>query len=716
MTAAFVSPAPLELPGLRQELRIEPGAPQVNGAPCWTIFDPIRHSFFQIGRIEFLIFSRWADGNLAGATDDLARDGLTGPAAEAAVAKVVDFSVSNQLTTRPLGDSVTSFSSQKAAQKKEWWRWMVDNYLFFRIPLVRPSRFLERTIDRVAPLWTAKALWLFVALALLGLFLVARQWDAFIASFLYFFSLEGMLAYAVGLSFVKVIHELGHAYTATRYGCRVPSMGVSFLVMFPVLYTDTTGAWRLRSRRQRLAIDCAGVTAELMVATLSTLAWVVLSEGPVRSIMFVLATSSWIMSLAVNLNPFMRFDGYYVLADLLGVANLQPRSFALGRWRMRELLFAFGDPPPEVVPLRLRQGLVVYAWFTWVYRLVLFIGIALLVYHLFFKLLGIILFLVEMVVFVARPMWMEMREWYRRRDAILATSRGRRWLWILGGGFVLSCLPLDRHISAPAVLAPIHAAAIVAGDPAQIERVVVRNGQRVKAGDLIAELRAPDVEAFRGQRSVRMSQLEAQLSRAPSDARDLSNREVLERELATERAAAQGADRRRERLVLRAAVDGIVTDIMPDIHAGRWLGGAETVARIVSPGAYDVQAFIGEDDIWRLEDGATGRFVPDDPVRASRRAKLVEKGAAALQYLDQPILASTNGGPIAVNEEQGKGLKTRDAWYRARFLVPVETASGKSIIQPETGTIIVTTSGTSLLGSLIRRVMQTVRQESSLES
>jgi putative peptide zinc metalloprotease protein len=714
MTDFAIDPTEIRIPDLRQELRIEPGAPLSTGAPSWTLFDPVRHMFFQLGKIEFRIFSRWARGSFAGISDELAEEGLIGEEADIAVSRVVDFSLANQLTIAPMGDAVATFTRQRTAQKKEWWRWMVDNYLFFRLPLVRPALFLERTIDRVAPLWSVQALWFFAVLALLGLFLVSRQWDVFLASFLYFFSWDGLVAYALGLSVVKIIHELGHAYTATRFGCRVPSMGVSFLVMFPVLYTDTTGAWRLRSRKQRLAIDCAGVTAELMVASISTLAWVFLPEGPLRSVFFVLATSSWVMSLGVNLNPFMRFDGYYVLADLLGVANLQPRAFALGRWRMRELLFDLQDAPPEQIPDRLRRGMIVYAWLTWVYRLVLFIGIALLVYHMFFKLLGIILFAVEMTVFVMRPLWTEMQAWYARRGDILGSKRGRRWPYILGILFILACLPLDRHISASAVLAPIDAAALVSGDPARIEKLLVRNGQHVKAGTIIAELSAPEIEAYSGQRQVRIAQLEAQLARGVSDELDLANRSVLERELATEQAASQGADRRRARLLLKAPVDGVVADIMPDIHSGRWLSGSETVARIVTPGRYDIQAYVGEDDTWRITPGARGKFVPDDLAQPSRAAKLVERAAAALQFLDQPMLASTNGGPIAVNQDANKRLRPRAAYYRIRFLAALDNDPSAVIVQPVPGKIIIDAPGVSLIGGLLRSITRILRRESSL--
>lgn len=713
MNAIALEPKQVRIPGLRQELRIEPGPPLVNGAPSWTLFDPVRHAFFQLGKIEFRIFSRWANDELEQVAGDLAQEGVEGEAADQALARIVDFSVTNQLTQSPIGDTVATFVQQRKAQKRAWWRWLVDNYLFFRIPLVRPSPFLERTLHIVAPLISMRAVWFFAGLALFAFYLVSRQWDAFLASFLYFFSWDGLIAYAFGLSAVKVIHELGHAYTATRYGCRVPSMGVSFLVMFPVLYTDTTSAWRLRSRRQRLAIDCAGVTAELMVATLATLAWVFVPDGGLRSTLFVLATSSWVMSLAVNLNPFMRFDGYYVLADFLGVSNLQPRGFALGRWKMRELLFDLGEAPPEVVPQRLERGMIVYAWLTWAYRLVLFIGIALLVYHMFFKMLGIILFVVEMAVFVVRPFWIEMKEWHARRDRIFK-GRGRWWPWIGGALLLLACLPIDRHVSAVAILAPMEAVPVVPGDPARIERIAVRNGQWVEAGTIIAELSAPEITAYRDQSETRIRQLEQQLARAPADERDLANRAVLERELATQKMAGSGAERRRARLILRAPNAGMIADLSPDMHAGRWLGGAETVARIISPDRFDIQAYIEEGDVWRVQPKAMARFIPDDLSHPSRPARLIETASTALEMLDQPMLASTNGGPIAVNEDSSKRLKARDALYRFRFVAPIDQRRSAAVIQPVPGKLLIDAEGTSLIGGLLRSITRIWRSESSL--
>ena len=154
------------------------------------------------------------------------------------------------------------------------------------------------------------------------------------------------------------------------------------------MYTDTTDAWRLRNHKERLLINFAGILTELHLALIATFIWGILPEGGMKSVMFFIATTSWISSLLINVSPFMRFDGYYVFADWLKAENLQPRSFALARWQVRDTLFGLNHSPPEELNPSRRWLFIIYAWSTWIYRFFLFIGIALLVYHFAFKFLN----------------------------------------------------------------------------------------------------------------------------------------------------------------------------------------------------------------------------------------------------------------------------------------------------------------------------------------
>src|SRR5690606_35220026 len=220
-------------------------------------------------------------------------------------------------------------------------------------------------LEPLFSVWTAIAV---LVASLLGLVLVARQWDSFSHGVMEMLTPSGLLGFAMALVLSKTLHEMGHALVATRLGVRVAHMGVAFLVLWPMLYTDTGESWRLRSHRQRLAISVAGVTVELALAGLATLAWALLDDGALRQAMLYLATTGWVLSLALNVSPFMRFDGYFILSDLLDFPNLHERAGATARVALRRRLLGLNDPYPEALNPRARRALTLFAFATWLYR------------------------------------------------------------------------------------------------------------------------------------------------------------------------------------------------------------------------------------------------------------------------------------------------------------------------------------------------------------
>ena len=93
--------------------------------------------------------------------------------------------------------------------------------------------------------------------------------------------------------------------------------------------------WKLVDRRKQIVIAAAGMASELALAVFATLLWAIVPEGGVKNVLFVLATSTWVMTLAINASPFMRFDGYFVLSD--SARFPQPARAQLG---LRALLAA----------------------------------------------------------------------------------------------------------------------------------------------------------------------------------------------------------------------------------------------------------------------------------------------------------------------------------------------------------------------------------------
>ncbi|MES2753921.1 MAG: site-2 protease family protein [Pseudomonadota bacterium] len=689
------------LPALRQELRLEADIPLPSGAPGWILFDPLRHLFFQLGALEQRVAALWATGDPAAVRDRLIDEGVGADDAVEAIGAFHDFAVANSLVRDA---PVAALAARRDHARRDWWQWLLDHYLFIRIPLVRPAGFLARTLPLARRLWSRGGVVTLAAMALIGLLLVARQWDVFTGSFAGLLTPQGLAAWGAALLFVKFFHELGHAYVATRYGVRVPTMGVSFLVMMPVLYTDTSAAWRLRSKSQRVRIDAAGLAAEFSVAAVALFAWSFLPEGAAKTSAFILATTSLATSLLVNASPFMRFDGYYILSDLLGVPNLAPRAFALARWRLRETLFAPGDPPPEDLPPRLHRALLAYAVVTITYRAILYVGIALLVYHAFFKALGILLFAVEVYVFLARPVLAELSEWRSRGRGLFATRRARWSAGILAALIVAAFLPLDRSVSLPALLTPIEDKPALTGEPAQVEAIFVKNGMTVRTGQPLMTLRSPDLTLAIAQSEVRIAQLEARLARGVADAEDLSDASVMRRDLIAERDRLAGYERRRAALTVRAGTYGRVVDLPVGLRAGSWTDGKQPLLRVVTPGRYDVQALLPETDGWRVMRGTTGRFVPDDAGAASWRVRLSEIGAAGMT--DLPPLLDDDGGSTRPDARPARSL------IALRLIAEARPVDG--FIQPFRGTVVLPAAGESLAARIVRAIGRVWSREGSL--
>ena len=656
------------LPPLRDDLQILSGTPTPEGVPTWNILDPVRHQYFQIGWAAFQLLSQWHLGS-AIRLIEVVSSSTTAKVTQRDVMELIQFLYRHNLTRdAQLGGSQGLFAQAEQA-KQHWLLKLLHTYLFFRIPLCNPDRFLQRTLPIVAPLFTKTALIVVLLIGVVGCIGVVRQWESFANTFLYFFSPQGLTAYVLGLVGIKIIHELGHAYTAARYGCRVQTMGVGFLIMVPVLYTDTTDSWKLTLRKQRAAIAAAGTIVELGIAMIATFLWHLCPEGVMKSVLFVLGTTSWITGLFINLNPLLRFDGYYVLSDWLGVPNLQSRAFAFGQWKLREWLFAWGDAPPEALPRPRQRLLTGYAWAIWVYRAIMFLGIAILVYHFFFKVLGIFLFVVEIGWFLAWPVYQEVQVWWKRRGEVMQSWRGRSVGTAVVVMLLAGFIPLDRMVAIPAVLEAQDRATIFSPVPAKILAVKVKEGERVEKGDILVLLESPSLEQDLHRLEERMAALEIRVQREAAFQEDRDDHQVLWETLLGERKELEGLLKIQNQLTIRAPFDGLVTDMASSLHQGRWVNSDLPLAHLINPQRLVVHAYATEEQQVRLTAGNAGWFYADDLERQPRYGKIQD-----LRHLDESqftlnYLASLYSGPVAVRQDDQGKLTPESSIYRVTLEV-----------------------------------------------
>ncbi|QXZ14205.1 HlyD family efflux transporter periplasmic adaptor subunit [Pseudomonas sp. AO-1] len=688
----------MNLPSLRADLQLSPAAPALDGSPRWTLADPVRGRYFKLGAAAMRLLRHWSLGDpeqvlrAANREPGLPLDGVE-------LEQLLTFLRGHDLISALDDQQRASYSLKALAQRQSLWKILLHQYLFFRIPLWRPDAFLNRAwpwLERFGPRLLRVGLPVTLAL---GVFLVSRDWQRFVGTFPHLFSLGGALSFGVALFFAKLCHEFGHAFMAKRAGCRVQSMGVAFMVLLPMFYTDVSDAWRVNDRRARLLIGAGGVLAELLLACIALLVWSLLPDGPARTAAFMLASATWITTLVVNLNPFMRFDGYFLLSDLWEVDNLQGRAFAFCRWRLRECLFGYGTPAPEPWSPKMQRRLLIWGYGSWLWRAALFFGIALAVYHLFFKVLGIFLMLVELVWFIFLPIMNEWRQWWSRREQAHGARVLLSSLAVLGLLLVL-IVPWRSAVELPTMLEGGRASALHAPVAARVKTVKVADGQTVAQGDVLIELESPDLDSQQAivRREIQIQQL--LMRRQAGRSETAADASIIEQRLAEAVAQYRGLSARRERLLLRAPHAGTVRDVLPNLTPGRWLSSKDALARVVEDGSR-LRGYIAEAELWRVKPGATGRFIADDPMHPALAVKLDEIDTNGVAYVDQEALTSDHHGPIAVRRDQQQRAEPVQAQYGARLTTLDQPPTP---VQPLRGVVVLQGSGESVLGVAWRRL------------
>lgn len=705
MQAAANKP-PALLPVLRPELRLLPGETLPGGAPSKLLFDPVRNAYHRLEKAAWERLSRWKGQSVDAYLSEV-NGAFETQTTEEDVESLAAFLYAQNLVIHPPGGDSEQFAAREFASKPPLSQILIHKYLFFRIPLVRPDRFLKFAYPFVAWMFTRLWLWTVVSLGGVGLIFAARQWDEFITTFLHFLTFEGFVFYGLTLAGLKIIHELGHAFTARHFGSKVPVMGLAFLVMFPILYTDTTNAWELTDRRKRVLIDAAGMLAELMMACLAIFAWSFLPDGPLRSAAFFTATTSWTLSLLVNLNPMMRFDGYYLLTDLFRAPNLQKTGFDYGRWVMRERLFGLGRPRPFNPTGMSNTALLTYAWCTWVYRFFLFIGIAILVHAVFPKAIGIVLFIVEIGFFIALPILKELKEWWSFKMTIISTRRGRTTLALTAIALAVALIPWQSTVRAPAIMRPALQTEIFPLAPARLVSLRVNSGQSVSAGDVIAVLHSSGLDQDERLTQQTLALTRARLSRRGSDAPDLSESAVLLESEQRDISKLAGIDAARKALIIRAPHAGIISDMRENLHIGRYVGVTDRLARLSAPGATEIIAFPKEADAARLKDSEDLKFIPDDLMAPAASARITGQGLTGELVLKENIVSGAHRGPIAVTEdEDGNPVPTT-----AIFRMTARTDDAQSDLRAVRGVAIMTGKRQSPATRVFKRIGQVLIRE-----
>ena len=696
-------------PALREDLTLYPGPPAANGFPTWTLHDPGRNQYFSIDWMTFEVISRMRLSSFEAISASISKE-TTLEIDEDVIKNVISFLDENELIQRHDALENDLIQQRRNSREKSWFQSLLHGYLFFRVPLLTPDQWLDRVLPYVSFLFRESFLKLTLGIFLVGLAGVFQQWETFRATLIDTFSLSGLMNFGLALIGIKVIHELGHALVAKKNGCRVPTMGLAFLVMWPVAYTDVTESWKLNSHQKRLQIAGAGIATELVLGAWALLCWVIFPSHELRSLFFFTATTSIATTLVVNASPFMRFDGYFLLCDFLGMPNLHSRSFDYARWWFRKHLLLIDVPPPESLTQGRHRFMIGFAMVTMLYRLIIFTGIAILVYHYFFKALGLILFGIEIWFFILRPIWNELIFW---KNHLKENSKAQEsppiysWIfWII----LILFIPFDVTVNSQGILKAEKSFSVITFQSSQVVKLPPPLGTRVEEGQPLMELSSPELEQKINLSKVKLLTLNKAFNASGFDRDTLSQRSVLKEKFKSAQQELNGLEKERDRLKPLAPFTGEIVDVDPDLFLNEWLSKNATVLSMIDPKHWVIDCYITEADLKRIDLKNIGWFKPEAPGVPNYRLTVISIDRDASKIVSDGSLTSTHGGEVLVRMQNNKPIP-ENAIYHVRL--SVDHLHEKISTGYLRGHVVILAWPKSLMGDVIKNTLANLIREAS---
>jgi putative peptide zinc metalloprotease protein len=336
-----------------------------------------------------------------------------------------------------------------------------SNPLAIRLPGISARPIVETLYPLVHWMFspTATVLWLLlVASALVLLLVELGTVKSRLPDFASFFNVSTASWFAVALIGTKALHELGHALACRHFGARCREFGVMLLLFMPTLYCDVSDAWRLSSKWQRIWVSAAGMLVELVLASIATWIWWLTAPGPLNAVALRIMFLCSVSTLIFNINPLLRYDGYYILSDWLEIPNLWQESRSL--WRRYATSWFTKTPLTHdpTIPSRMVPALLLYAVLSAAYGSLLLVAMLWLCWSVLEPqglgslALGFIIFTLSGMVFA--PAYSTIQRW-SRPSAGPGIHRGRASLAVLvllALVAALAFIPVPHRIAAPAWL------------------------------------------------------------------------------------------------------------------------------------------------------------------------------------------------------------------------------------------------------------------------
>ncbi len=638
-------------PRLRRDLKF--AFQDYRGRPSYVLEDLTHRRYFQIGLPEYQ-FLQSLDGKRT-AREVLAQNARNfGDRAlsdeEATV--LLRWLIDQRLLETDSANQSDRHYQHTAEQSDKKPKQIFQKLFFFRIPMGNPDRFLSALTPWLS--WTGSLPFFVVWLGLLAYagFLLVQNWSPFIkASASVVMPGTNWLALGGIFVFLKLVHEIWHGVLAKKFGGVIPEWGIQLLVFItPLTYVDASASWRFPSRWHRIYVAAAGMFIELFLAALAVIIWVRTEPGLINTMAHNTIFAASTITLLFNANPLMRFDGYYILSDLLRIPNLGTKGQQFVQWLWRKILYSIKDlpPPPSFKEQPVAIGL--YGVLSFLWRWIIWIGIMVMA-SVLFRGAGIILVGIAVIGMVVGGLYKSLKFLFvgenGRRPKLFAslvrlTAIGA--LLFAVGYFI----PVNPSPKAAAVIEYPDKAILRAECAGFVREMLCRNGEFVAQGQVLARL-----ENVRKETELQRLKLDIRHSK-------LRSRQYFEEErLAAYHAESENLKALQERhdstqalvdsLTVKAPIAGRIFGSRLESLIGSYLPPGSSILAVIPDSPPRVLIAVKQENAdslkGRIGEGITLRLHGHEESLDARLERFEQQGTSAVPH---PTLASTGGGPLLV--------------------------------------------------------------------
>ncbi len=584
----------------------------------------------------------------------------------------------------------------------------LTNILSVRFKGIDPERFFNFSYPYVRWFFSVPALVCCIILALSALTLVLVQFDTFqtrLPDFQVFFRAKNWLWLGLTLAVTKVLHELGHGLSCKHFGGECHEIGVMFLVLTPCLYCNVSDSWMLPNRWHRAAIGAAGMYVEVVLASICTFIWWFTEPGPLNYICLNVMFISSVSTIMFNANPLLRYDGYYILSDILEIPNLRQKASTILNRKLGKWLLGLEEQEDPFLPKRKQWLFALYTVASAIYRWVVTLSILYFLNKVFepygLKIIGQIIALGALYGLLIQPLW-KVYKFFKVPGRLGKVKRGRMYMSVgllVAAIAAIGFIPFPSHVYCPLEVQAREAESVYVWVDGILEEVYVEPGDTVVAGQPLAQLNNIDVDIsiadLTGQRAVHEAELKGlrqiSLTNRGASAQVIPVSRTLDS--VNEQLGNAKADQEKLRLVAPRAGTVLPAPLLEQqgdgsTHLPTWSGtlfdrenlGATLTAgtklcQIGEPNRLEARLIIDQNDVWFVFPGQRVEIMLDQSAEYVYVSTIEERGSETVKQ-SPAHLSSLHGGPLPTQMGQDGVARPLSPVFDALVPLPEEDQHG----------------------------------------